>query len=198
MISFIKGHVVQKNPTRVVIESNGIGYSVNISLNTFEKLPEVNSEVKLYAILIPREDAFYLYGFSDELEKQMFELLISVSGIGPKVAQGVLSRIIPSELIDFISHGNISALTSIPGIGKKTAERLIVELKDKLAKLPSEFEQKISVGEDIRIQAYHALVTLGYQKQIAEKAIRSALSEIKNEDLSVEILLKKSLQSLNK
>ncbi len=198
MISFIKGEVIEKHPTVVIIEANNIGYSVNISLNTFEKLPDVNSEIKLFTILIPREDAFHLYGFFDEIEKQMFEMLISVSGIGPKVAQGVLSRIAPQELIEFISQSNLLALTNIPGIGKKTAERLIVELKDKLAKIPSTLESSVSSGEDIRIQAYHALITLGYQKQVAEKSIRLALGEIKSDDLSVEILLKKVLQSINK
>lgn len=198
MISFLHGKVIQKNPTNVVIEVNGIGYSVYISLQTFDKLPDINSTVKLHTILIPREDALLLFGFFDEKEKQLFELLISVSGIGPKVAQGILSRIVPNELVEFIAHSNILALTNIPGVGKKTAERLIVELKDKLAKLPQSIEQIALPGEDIRIQAYHALITLGYQKQVAEKAIRIALSEIKEDELSVETLLKKSLQNLNK
>jgi Holliday junction DNA helicase RuvA len=198
MISFLQGKVIQKNPTKVVIEVNGIGYLVNISLNTFEKLPEIDSTAKLHTILIPREDALLLFGFFDEEEKYMFELLISVSGIGPKVAQSILSRIVPHELIEFITHDNILALTNIPGVGKKTADRLIVELRDKLAKPYILIERKAAPGEDIRIQAYQALIALGYQKQAAEKAIRISLGETKTEELSVETLLKKSLQNLNK
>lgn len=200
MFNYISGKLVSKNPTNIVVDVNGVGYQLNISLNTFQKLPEVESDVKVFTVLIPREDSIQLYGFYDEDEKFMFDQLLSISGIGPKVAQSILSGISPDELREFIVQGNSLALTHIPGVGKKTAERMIVELKDKLTKI-SPPEKIISKDiEDIRIQAYQALITLGYQKQIAEKAIRVALNEINSnkEELTIENLIKKSLKELNK
>lgn len=200
MFNYIYGKLVSKNPTNIVVDVNGVGYQLNISLNTFQKLPEIESDVKVFTILIPREDSIQLYGFYDEDEKFMFDQLLSISGIGPKVAQSILSGISPDELREFIVQGNSLALTHIPGVGKKTAERMIVELKDKLTKI-SPPEKIISKDvEDIRIQAYQALITLGYQKQVAEKAIRVALNEINsnNEELTIENLIKKSLKELNK
>lgn len=200
MFNYIYGKLVSKNPTNIVVDVNGVGYQLNISLNTFQKLPEIESDVKVFTVLIPREDSIQLYGFYDEDEKFMFDQLLSISGIGPKVAQSILSGISPDELREFIVQGNSLALTHIPGVGKKTAERMIVELKDKLTKI-SPPEKIISKDvEDIRIQAYQALITLGYQKQIAEKAIRVALNEINsnNEELTIENLIKKSLKELNK
>jgi Holliday junction DNA helicase RuvA len=200
MFSYLYGKLVHKNPTNIVLDVNGVGYQLNISLNTFEKLPEVESELRIYTVLIPREDSIQLYGFFDEDEKQMFEQLLSISGIGPKVAQSILSGINPDELRNYIIQGNSVALTNIPGVGKKTAERMILELKDKLTKI-SPPEKIISKDkEEIRMQAYQALITLGYQKQLAEKAIRSALNEINsnNEELNIESLIKKALKELNK
>jgi Holliday junction DNA helicase RuvA len=200
MFSYLYGKLVHKNPTNIVLDVNGVGYQLNISLNTFEKLPEVESELRIYTVLIPREDSIQLYGFFDEDEKQMFEQLLSISGIGPKVAQSILSGINPDELRNYIIQGNSVALTNIPGVGKKTAERMILELKDKLTKI-SPPEKIISKDkEEIRMQAYQALITLGYQKQLAEKAIRSALNEINsnNEELNIENLIKKALKELNK
>jgi Holliday junction DNA helicase RuvA len=200
MFSYLYGKLVHKNPTNIVLDVNGVGYQLNISLNTFEKLPEVESELRIYTVLIPREDSIQLYGFFDEDEKQMFEQLVSISGIGPKVAQSILSGINPDELRNYIIQGNSVALTNIPGVGKKTAERMILELKDKLTKIspPEKFISKDK--EEIRMQAYQALITLGYQKQLAEKAIRSALNEINsnNEELNIENLIKKALKELNK
>jgi len=200
MFSYLYGKLVHKNPTNIVLDVNGVGYQLNISLNTFEKLPEVESELRIYTVLIPREDSIQLYGFFDEDEKQMFEQLLSISGIGPKVAQSILSGINPDELRNYIIQGNSVALTNIPGVGKKTAERMILELKDKLTKI-SPPEKIISKDkEEIRMQTYQALITLGYQKQLAEKAIRSALNEINsnNEELNIENLIKKALKELNK
>lgn len=200
MFNYISGKLVSKNPTNIVVDVNGVGYQLNISLNTFQKLPEIESDVKVFTVLIPREDSIQLYGFYDEDERFMFDQLLSISGIGPKVAQSILSGISPDELREFIVQGNSLALTHIPGVGKKTAERMIVELKDKLTKI-SPPEKIISKDvEDIRVQAYQALITLGYQRQIAEKAIRIALNEINsnNEELTIENLIKKSLKELNK
>ncbi|MCR4416242.1 MAG: Holliday junction branch migration protein RuvA [Ignavibacteria bacterium] len=200
MFNYLSGKLIKKNPTNVILDVNGVGYQINISLNTFEKLPEVESDIRIFTVLIPREDSIQLYGFFDEDEKQMFEQLLSISGIGPKVAQSILSGISPDELRNHIIQGNTLALTNIPGVGKKTAERMIVELRDKLTKI-SPPERIISKdAEEIRIQAYQALITLGYQKQHAEKAIRLALNEINsnNEELNIENLIKKALKELNK
>lgn len=200
MFNYLSGKLVVKNPTYIVLDVNGVGYQLNISLNTFQKLPEPENEVKIFTCLIPREDSIQLYGFFDEDEKFMFDQLLSITGIGPKVAQSILSGISPDELREFIVQGNALALTHIPGVGRKTAERMIIELKDKLTKVTPP-EKIISKDvEEIRIQAYQALITLGYQKQVAEKAIRVALSEINSnkEDLTIENLIKKSLKELNK
>ncbi|MCX8010142.1 MAG: Holliday junction branch migration protein RuvA, partial [Ignavibacteria bacterium] len=135
MISYLQGKLIQKNPTNILVDVNNVGYHLNISLQTFENLPNQNDIVKIHTILITREDAMLLYGFATEDEKKMFELLISVSGIGPKVAQSILSGIKTDELKEHIIQGNIFALTNIPGVGRKTAERLVVGLKDKLGKV---------------------------------------------------------------
>ncbi len=202
MYSYIEGTLVHKNPTNIVIDVNGIGYQLNVSLNTFEKLPDLQNRVKIFTVLIPREDSIQLYGFYDEDEKMMFEQLLSISGIGPKVAQSILSGISPNELREYIIQGNATALTHIPGIGKKTAERMIVELKDKLAKITPEIQTFSKSAEDIRVQAYQALITLGYQKQLAEKAIRVALNDFSKasdaDELTLENLIKKALRELNK
>ncbi len=201
MYSYIQGRLVSKNPTTAVIEVNGIGFLLNISLNTFERLPDPDKVVKVYTVIIPREDSIQLYGFIDEEEKVMFEQLLSVSGIGPKVAQSILSGITPYELKEHIINGNSFALTHIPGIGKKTAERLIIELKDKVSKISVTTSSIISKeAENIRIQAYQALINLGYQKQLAEKAIRNALSEINSnsQELTLENLIKQALKELAK
>ncbi len=200
MFNYISGKLVSKNPTNIVIDVNGVGYQLNISLNTFQKLPDVENYVKVFTVLIPREDAIHLYGFYDEDERFMFDQLISISGIGPKVAQSILSGISPDELREFIVQENSLALTHIPGVGKKTAERMIVELKDKLTRLIPPQKAVTKDLEEIRVQAYQALITLGYQKAIAEKAIRLALNEINSnkEELTIESLIKKSLRELNK
>lgn len=198
MFNYLRGKIIQKNPTNLTLDVNGVGYFLNITLNSFERLPDIDTEVKIFTILIPREDAILLYGFAEESEKQMFEQLISINGIGPKVAQSILSGIKPNELKEFIAQGNILALTNIPGVGRKTAERMIVELKDKISKIPSTTEMASVSTEDMRLQAFQALVTLGYQRQTAEKAIRSAINELKSDEMNLENLIKKSLQSLNK
>lgn len=200
MFNYLLGKLVKKNPTSIILDVNGIGYQLNISLNTFEKLPEIENELRIFTVLIPREDSIQLYGFFDEDEKQMFEQLLSISGIGPKVAQSILSGISPDELRNYIIQGNSTALTNIPGVGKKTAERMIVELKDKLTKISTPEKIISKDAEDIRMQAFQALITLGYQRQLAEKAIRLALNEINSnkEELNIENLIKKALRELNK
>ena len=134
MIAYLQGTIVQKNPTDLVIDVNGVGYAVNIPLSTFEKLEHSTGTVKIFTYLHVREDIMQLYGFATEAEREIFRLLISVSGIGPKMAQGILSGLSINEFKQAILDGNIPALTSISGVGKKTAERLVIELRDKLGK----------------------------------------------------------------
>lgn len=198
MIAFINGKLIEKKPTSAIIDIHGVGYFISISFKTYERLPELNGQVKLYTILIHKEDSMQLYGFFDEKEKLMFEYLVSISGIGPKIAQTILSGISPEELKNHIIRGNITSLIAIPGIGKKTAERIIVEIKDKLTK--ADFGQSIEMPslENHNQQAFLALLTLGYQRQAAEKALRQAITEIPPSEQNIENLIKKSLNILNK
>ena len=196
MITYLHGSLSKKSPTEIVVDVGGMGYSVNISLSTYEQLPEVNSEIHILTHHHIREDAQLLYGFISENEREMFKLLIGVSGIGPRMAQTILSGIRPDELIRTISFGAISTLTSIPGVGKKTAERLIVELKDKVAKL--EGTEKIfdlpTSSSSIRNEALTALISLGFTREKAEQSLRNVLNELNGKTISVEDLIKKALQ----
>ena len=132
MITYLHGTLTKKSPTDIVVDLHGIGYSVHISLSTYELLPELQTDLHIFTHHHIREDAQVLYGFMQESEREMFRLLIGVSGIGPKMAQTILSGIRPAELVRTISAGAIASLQAIPGIGKKPAERMIVELKDKI------------------------------------------------------------------
>ncbi len=193
MIASLMGILRVKTPTEVLVDVNGVGYSVSIPFSTFEKLGEVTSTVTLLTHLQVREDALQLYGFLTEEERFSFRLLISVSGIGPKIAQGILSGISVKELKDHIVRGNVGALTAIPGIGKKTAERLILELREKVSKtggsgLPAQ------PSDDLRAQALMALTSLGYSKPVAEKAVHRVLSDSSASDLTLEELIKRALR----
>ena len=196
MIASLSGILKLKNPTDVLIDVNGIGYAVSIPLSTYEKLGDVGSSIILFTYLNVREDAIQLYGFATEEERRLFKLLISVSGIGPKIAQGILSGINVEELKSHILDGNVNSLMTIPGIGRKTAERLIVELRDKIMKTFPEIESLPTPGTTsvtIRIEALHALLSLGYNQQVAEKAIRLALKESGSVPFSLEELIKHAL-----
>ena len=196
MITYLHGTLAKKSPTEIIVDVNGVGYSIHISLSTYEQLPEINSDVHILTYFHIREDAQQLFGFISENEREMFKLLISVSGIGPRMAQTILSGIRTDELIKTISHSALSTLTSIPGVGKKTAERLILELKDKVAKI--EGTEKIfdlpTSSTSIRHEALTALISLGYSRDKAEHALRIVLNEINGEAISVEELIKKALQ----
>jgi len=196
MINYLHGSLAKKSPTEIIVDVGGVGFSVNVSLSTYEKLPEVNSEIHILTYYHVREDAQLLYGFISENERDMFKLLIGISGIGPRMAQTILSGIRPDELVKTISVGAISTLTAIPGVGKKTAERLVVELKDKVAKL--EGTEKIfdlpTSSSSIRNEALTALISLGFAREKAEHALRHALNELNGKAISVEELIKKALQ----
>src|SRR3989339_1757113 len=166
MIGSLTGTLKHKSPTEVVLDVNGVGYAVIIPFSTYEKLGDLESRVTLVTHLHVREDALQLFGFFTEEERFFFKLLISVNGIGPKIAQGILSGISVPELRQHIANGNISALTAIPGVGKKTAERLVIELRDKIGKIGRGDAGHISTedGSELRQEALLALTSLGYNR----------------------------------
>ncbi len=195
MISHLRGKLIQKSPTEIVIDVNGIGYQVNIPLSTFEKIEKLNGEIDILTYLHVREDAITLYGFSTDAEREIFKQLISISGIGPKIAQGILSGISVNELKDAVLMNKIDALTSISGVGRKTAERIILELKNKLGRLEAQetISTQTSSQLNLRSEAIVALMSLGFTRTNAEHAICKALSKSEDKDLSVEELIKKAL-----
>lgn len=197
MIASLTGILKVKNPTEILLDVHGVGYAVTIPLSTFERLGEVGSSATILTHLHVREDALQLFGFATDDERVFFKLLISVNGIGPKIAQGILSRIAVSDLKQHISKENISALTAIPGVGRKTAERLVIELRDKIGKIDA--AGPASIGrpggeEELREEALLALTSLGYNRPVAEKALRQVLAEMKGEELSLQNLIKKALR----
>ncbi|MBI3578147.1 MAG: Holliday junction branch migration protein RuvA [Ignavibacteriales bacterium] len=197
MIASLNGILKIKTPTEVLIDVQGVGYAVSIPLSTFEKLGDIGSTTTLLTHLHVREDALQLFGFAMEEERFLFKLLISVSGIGPKIAQGILSGISAVELKEHIARENVTALTAIPGVGRKTAERLIIELRDKIGKLElitSSTPTLSSQQEDARQEALLALTSLGYNRQNAEKALRQVLNETNGPTLSLQELIKKALR----
>ena len=193
MIAFLKGSFIKKSPAAVYIDVQGVGYEVQISLNTYSKIQGLESGMLLTHLLI-REDAHILYGFFDAAEKEMFLLLLSVSGVGASTARVMLSYMQPDEVGRAIVQGNAKLLETVKGIGKKTAERIVLELRDKLAKQPSDSNILVSQGNSLQADALNALVALGINRQAAEGAIGKALKQ--DADVSVEELIKKSLQIL--
>lgn len=201
MIEYIQGILVSKKPTVAVIETNGIAFSVNITIPVYEILPSINSNVKIVTHLHIKESPFalVLYGFTDENERAMFRYIISVSGIGPKTAMTILSGLGYRELSELIARGDFLPLTSISGVGRKTAERLILELKDKIAKGETEFIpsqiNKESMGEISKISSIiSALVSLGYNRLEADKLVKK-LSVSKNIlDMQVEDVIREILR----
>ncbi|MFN3693876.1 MAG: Holliday junction branch migration protein RuvA [Ignavibacterium sp.] len=193
MIGYLKGKIISAKPTQIILDVNGVGYLVNISISTFEKISDQN-EISLFIHTHVREDALSLYGFYTEAEKEMFELLISISGIGPKVALSILSGISVDELQNAIQTENVSRLVSVPGVGRKTAERVVLELKSKVGFI----ETTVSKGIDytVKQEAVLALTTLGYNQKVAEKVVRDLLTE--SSSITLEDLIRKSLSELNK
>ncbi len=197
MIAHVRGQLVQKSPGAVIIEANGIGYRILISLSTFYDLPDLEETVKIHTYTHVREDALQLYGFSSLLEKEIFQILISVSGIGPKLGLNILSGIAPADLMRSLETGDVARLMAIPGVGRKTAERLIFDLKEKAHKIqadpglrPPDFRPRGDFFEDV----VSALVNLGYKKSLAEKAVETVMQEIPG--VNLEKALKESLKIL--
>lgn len=196
MIGYIKGEVTFLNFTQVILEVGGIGYEVKISIPTFTRIKDLR-EVRLYTYLHIREDAHILYGFFDRSEKNLFIQLISVSGIGPSTAMMMLSSMEVPEIEEAIASGDVPAMKSIKGIGQKTAERIIVELKDKIRKekgLEKSADTLADASSVMRNEALAALVTLGIQKAAAEKAIHAVLHK-HGKEITLEELIKQALKS---
>ena len=206
MIAHLSGTLLSKQATAVILDVGGVGYEVTIPLSTFYDLEEPGSEVQLRIYTHVREDALQLYGFRTARERELFLKLISVSGIGPRLGITLLSGMSADEMIASIRTNNLARLTLIPGIGRKTAERLVMELRDKVAALSSpELEEELGAKpaaspeptvDSVRADALSALLNLGYQRSAAEKAIGTVVSE--NEDISVESVLRGSLRKLAK
>lgn len=191
MIGYLSGKIISSKPTRITLDVNGVGYVVNISITTFEKISE-QSFASLFIHTHVKEDSISLFGFYTESEKEMFELLISVNGVGPKSALSILSGIQVDDLRQAINSGDISRIVLIPGIGRKTAERLVLELKTKVDGLSVSGE---SEATSIKSEAIAALTTLGYNLKAAEKAVRETLNS--EPDASLEETIKKALGKLS-
>ena len=205
MIAHLSGTLLAKHATSVIVDVGGVGYEVTIPVTTFYDLGEAGEPVRLRIHTHVREDALQLFGFRTERERELFTLLISVSGIGPKSAVAMLSGMSADEIVTAIRTNNYARLTSIPGVGRKTAERLVIELRDKMAALSSPaLEEEMAAGavgvpqsEDaLREDTLAALLQLGFPKPAAEKAITGAMQE--GGDLSVETLLRRALRQLSK
>lgn len=197
MIARLSGKLAAKSPTEIVLDVGGVAFALSIPLSTFERLADVGSQVSVHTHLHVREDALQLYGFFTGEERDLFRTLISVNGIGPKMAQGILSGIPVADLKGHILSGNSTALTAIPGVGRKIAERLVVELRDRIAKgdAPSLSAGASTLnGSRIRSEALLALTSLGYNRAAAEKAIRGAVQESPEAEDSVESLIKAALR----
>jgi len=191
MIAQLNGRLIEKNATELVVECAGVGYEVKISLNTFSALG--NSEhIQLFTKLIVREDAHLLYGFADKIEREMFNHLISVSGIGPNTAMIMLSSLAPAEIAAAIQNEDVRTIQSIKGIGVKTAQRVIIDLKDKMLKMAFSSENIFHANNTNVFDALTALVSLGFDKKSAEKAI----DKISTGDETVEQLIKGALKVL--
>jgi Holliday junction DNA helicase RuvA len=193
MIAFLKGAFIKKTPASVIMDVGGVGYEVFISLNTYSKIQDIDSGTLLTHLLI-REDAHILFGFFEALEKEMFLMLLGVSGVGASTARVMLSYMKPEELSRAIVQGNAKLLESIKGIGKKSAERIILELRDKLTKTPLETNISGWKGNSLQTDALNALIALGINRQAADNAIQKVIEQ--DPGIGVELLIKKSLQIL--
>ena len=193
MITYIKGKLSEKSPINVVIETNGIGYWVNISLTTFSQIPDQES-IKLYTHLQIKEDSHSLYGFYTKKEREIFRLLISVSGVGTSTARTMLSSLNPEQIIEAISSNNVSIVQSVKGIGSKTAQRLIIELRDKVLKIYDIDEAFVNSNNTVREEALSALEVLGINKRNAEVSVDKIIKD--NPDISVEEIIKETLKRI--
>lgn len=193
MITHLRGKLVSKSPIAIVVECGGVGYLLKISLHTFEKLPK-DENIFIYTYLHVREDAQTLYGFMTESEREVFMKLISVSGIGTTTAQSMLSSLNPIQVIEAVTTEDVAEIKSVKGIGAKTAQRVIIDLKDKLAKIEGLDESPSTQGDTQKEEALSALETLGYKRKKSDKIVRKILSE--NAEANAETIIKLALKKL--
>jgi len=192
MITQIKGRLIEKSPTELVVDCNGIGYSLNISLNTYSQIGN-DENIKLYTYLLIKEDSHSIYGFFKKSERSLFKLLISVSGVGASTARMMLSSLSPSEIISAIMSENVQVIQSIKGIGLKTAQRIILELKDKVLSLDEAGDESLILNKQSE-EASSALEVLGYSRKQTSKLLSKIISE--NPGINVESIIKKALNKL--
>jgi len=192
MINQLRGIIIEKQPPLLVLDVNGVGYEINAPMSTFYGLPEINQTVTLFTQLIIREDAHQLYGFINKTERSLFKTLLKVNGVGPKVALAILSTVTPDAFVQSIMDNNTAALVKLPGIGKKTAERLIIEMRDRLEDWFEDLPVTAAFTHESSIintpsnltEAISALITLGYKQHEAQKAVKAvAKPEMKSEDI---------------
>ncbi|NRT11713.1 Holliday junction branch migration protein RuvA [Flavobacterium sp. 14A] len=193
MIGHLQGKLVEKTPTQVVIDCGGVGYEVHISLHTFSLLPATDF-VKLFTHLQVKEDSHTLFGFVEKSEREIFKMLLSVSGIGASIARTMLSSLEPKQIINAIGSGDVGTIQTIKGIGSKTAQRVILDLKDKMLKLYDLDEVSMSQSNTNRDEALSALEVLGFVRKASEKIIEKIVKE--DPDASVEAIIKKALKAL--
>jgi Holliday junction DNA helicase RuvA len=193
MITHIQGRLVEKTPTEVIIDCNGVGYHVNISLHTYSLLP-ASDAIKLFTHLQIKEDAHTLFGFVEKSEREIFKMLLSVSGIGAGIARTMLSSLEPKQIIHAIASGDVVTVQSIKGIGSKTAQRVILDLKDKVLKLYDLDEVSMSQSNTNKDEALSALEVLGFVRKSAEKVVEKIVKE--NPDATVETIIKQALKNL--
>ncbi|RDI52175.1 Holliday junction branch migration protein RuvA [Flavobacterium glaciei] len=193
MIAHLQGKLVEKSPTQIIIDCGGVGYDVNISLHTYSLLPSTDF-IKVYTHLQIKEDAHTLFGFMEKSEREIFRLLLSVSGIGASIARTMLSSLDPKQITNAIASGDVVTIQSVKGIGSKTAQRTILDLKDKVLKLYDLDEVSMSQSNTNRDEALSALEVLGFLRKTSEKIIEKIVKE--EPDASVESIIKKALKNL--
>ncbi|MBN2179441.1 MAG: Holliday junction branch migration protein RuvA [Deltaproteobacteria bacterium] len=196
MIASIKGILSYKSISHIIVDVQGIGYRIMVPLSTFYELPEIGQFVQLNIHTHVREDLINLFGFINPKEKEIFQLMVSISGIGPRLAINILSGISADDLTRAISAGNAGKLISVPGVGKKTAERMIVELKDRVVKISAVETVSEALDEPIKKDAISALINLGYKSTMAQKAVDEAFEKCE-EEITLELLLTESLKILS-
>jgi len=191
MIAQLNGKLVEKNPTDLIVDCGGVGYELKISLNTFSAIGSKES-ITIFTKLIVREDAQILYGFADKVEREMFNHLVSVSGIGPNTAMIMLSSLVPGEIASAITNEDVKMIQGVKGIGAKTAQRVIIDLKDKMLKMSFSSENLFNANNTNQFDALTALASLGFDKKAAEKAV----DKVSTGEESVEQLIKEALKIL--
>ncbi|MBA3957316.1 MAG: Holliday junction branch migration protein RuvA [Parachlamydiaceae bacterium] len=196
MFAYIKGTLISSTPSTAILDVHGIGYQILIPANVFAKLPQPNNTITLHTSYIVRELSHTLYGFLDHTDCELFELLMSVTGIGPKIALSVIGHLPTHDLQQAINNHNLSAICRVPGIGKKTAERLIIELRDKIQHVsPTQPSTPLNPHSQIINDAMNALINLGYNQQVAQKAIKTTLQSTP-EPLNLALLITSSLKNI--